>query len=306
VRIHAFFVLAAATSSLASAAEPIHLAPSTPWDIDYAENSCRLIRHFGQGDDATTLSMESQAPNALDMLIISERVATSDEEGWARLLPLQSKVMTGMTAHATDKTAIPVMLFANVELMSDDEIAAEKKRQAERSAHPIIRAPAISLAEQAGLKARRQAFAAGTTAIQVIPHFNRSIILDTGSLGEPIKMFDQCSRDSLRDWGVDPDVEDKIVRPVWAPNVAAWFSPKDYPRNMLLDRKESVVRVRVLVDATGHVTKCTSLSHFQEPDFNNITCAKFTERAHFEPAELADGTKVPSYYVNSVVWRLAQ
>jgi outer membrane biosynthesis protein TonB len=193
-----------------------------------------------------------------------------------------------------------------VSLLSDDALAAQEKRQADRKAHPEIRPPAVSLAEQAVRRAERQLFAANTTAIQVYPHPNHSVILDTGSLGEAIKEFDQCSRDSLRDWGVDPDVEDKIVRPVWAPNPAAWFSPKDYPRNMLLNRKESVVKVRVLVDATGHVTKCTSLSHFNEPDFNKITCDRFTQRARFEPAELADGTKVPSYYVNNVVFRLAQ
>jgi outer membrane biosynthesis protein TonB len=132
------------------------------------------------------------------------------------------------------------------------------------------------------------------------------VILETGSVGEPIKAFDKCSRDSLRDWGVDPDVEDTIVRPVWAPKPAAWFSPADYPQKMIRNLEESVVKVRVLVDATGHVTKCTSLSHFNEPEFNKITCDRFTSRAHFEPAELADGTKVPSYYVTNVIFRIAQ
>ena len=75
---------------------------------------------------------------------------------------------------------------------------------------------------------------------------------------------------------------------------------------MLAMRQESVVKVRVLVDATGHVTKCTTVSHFNEPEFGKITCAKFTARARFEPAELADGTKVPSYYVNNIIWRIAQ
>jgi protein TonB len=74
---------------------------------------------------------------------------------------------------------------------------------------------------------------------------------------------------------------------------------------MLVLSRESVVKVRVLVDATGHVTKCTSLSHFNAPEFNKITCEKFSARARFEPAELADGTKVPSYYVNKVHFRIA-
>ena len=48
-------------------------------------------------------------------------------------------------------------------------------------------------------------------------------------MGEAIKAFDKCSRDSLRDWGVDPDVDDKIVRRPWSPNILKWFSADDYP-----------------------------------------------------------------------------
>ena len=69
--------------------------------------------------------------------------------------------------------------------------------------------------------------------------------------------------------------------------------------------QESIVKVRLLVDATGRVTRCTSLSHFKEVAFNKITCDKFMARAHFEPAELADGTNVPSYYVNKINFKIA-
>ena len=105
-------------------------------------------------------------------------------------------------------------------------------------------------------------------------------------------------------WGVDPDIEDKIVRRVWAPDVARWFSPRDYPIGMERERKEFEVRVRLLVDASGNVSKCTSLSHYEEPDFNRIVCDAFMKRAKFQPAEAADGTRVPSYYINQVVFQL--
>jgi hypothetical protein len=307
VRIQAFIAAVATMPSLANAAAvPVHLAPSSPWAVDYAENSCRLIRHFGEGEDKTILALESEAPGSLDMMIVSKRVDTFAEQAWARFLPLQSKLMDGMTARSTDKRTVPVLLFSNVELLTDDSLAAEEKRQTALKAHRKIRPPAVSLTERAERKADRQTFAAGTTAIELYPSRNHPVILDTGSLGEPIKIFDRCSRDSLRDWGVDPDVDDKIVRPVWAPDPAAWFDSADYPRRLVVAGEESVVKVRVLVDATGHVTKCTSLSHFEESEFNKITCDKFTSRAHFEPAELADGTKVPSYYVTKVIFRIAQ
>ena len=305
MRIRAFVAAAALVPSLANAAEPIRIAPSSPWVVDYAENSCRLIRHFGQGKASVIFALESEAPGALDMLISGKPLATSLQEVPAKFVPLQTKPMLGEGGRSTDNGDPLVLWSKNVRLLPDDAIAAEEKRDAERKGHPRIRPPAVSLAEQAERKAQRQAFAASTTAIEIDARRSRPVILETGSLGAAVKMFDQCSRNSLRDWGVDPDVEDRIVRRVWAPNPSAWFSPNDYPRDMIARGQESVVKVRVLVDATGHVTKCTTVSHFREPEFNKITCDRFTARAHFEPAELADGTKVPSYFVNKVIFRIA-
>lgn len=307
MRVRAFVAaLAFLVPSLANAATPLHLAPSTPWVLDYAENSCRLIRHFGQGKDEVIFALESEAPGALDMMVVGRPMATILQEVPARFLPLQVKPLMGKPAVSTDKHE-PVVLWSSANRLLPDAVAAAvEAKDAARKAHPQIRPPAVSLAEQAERRAQSQAFVAGTTAIEVDARASRHVILDTGSLGEPIKAFNQCGRDSLRDWGVDPDLEDKIVRPVWAPNPSAWFSPADYPRDMLRTGEESVVKVRVLVDATGRVTKCTTVSHFKEPEFNKITCDKFTARAHFEPAELADGTKVPSYYVNKVIFRMAR
>ncbi|MFL6764399.1 MAG: energy transducer TonB [Sphingomicrobium sp.] len=303
MRIQAFMAAVAVVPSLASAATPLQLAPATPWVLDYATNSCRLIRHFGQGKDATVFALESEAPGALDMLVAGKPTVSSMYQVPAKFLPLQTKPMLGFPARSTDN-GDPLVLWSWVTLLPDDAAAAEAKRLQDRVAHPEIRPPAVSLAEQAAKKAQRQAFATNTTAIEIDGRVGRPVILETGPLGEPIKAFDQCSRNSLRDWGVDPDLEDKIVRPVWAPKPWAWFNSSDYPKDMILRYEESVVKVRLLVDATGRVTKCTSISHFKEPAFNKITCDKFTERAHFEPAELADGTKVPSYYVNKIVFRL--
>jgi hypothetical protein len=306
MRIKAFVAAVAIIPSLASAAIPLRLAPSSPWVLDYGENSCRLIRHFGEGRDKVIFALESEAPGALDMLIVGRPLATSLEQVPAKFLPLQTKPMLGFPAQSTDNGDPLALWSSTVQLLPDDAAAARAKRMAERDAHPEIRPPAVSLAEQASRNAQRQAFAADTTAIEIDARKSRPVILETGSLGEPIKMFDQCSRDSLRDWGVDPDVEEKIVRPAWAPDPRRWFSSSDYPRDMLVRGQESDVKVRVLIDAAGRVTKCTSLSHFKEAEFNKITCAKFSARARFQPAELADGTKVPSYYVNKIIFRMAR
>jgi hypothetical protein len=304
MRIRSFFASVALVPSLANAAgTPVHLAPSAPWAIDYAENSCRLVRHFGEGADETTLAFESEAPGALDMMIVGKPVATRDEMVFARFVPGQRGGIGGSPALATNQ-ATPALVFSHIVLMTDDEMAAEAKRSSEQRAHPHQRPPALSLAESASRNAEREAFTRSATSIEVLHQRDVQVVFDTGPLGDAFKVFDQCTRDSLRDWGLDPDVEDKIVRPVWTSNSAAWFSDRDYPREMVARNQESRVKVRLLVNAAGRVTKCTALSHFDQPEFNRITCAAFVARAHFEPAELSDGTKVPSYYLDEVVFIL--
>ena len=290
---------------LIAAAPPVRLQPSSPWVVDYGENSCRLIRNFGEAKTQTKLALESAAPGEMDMLVVGKPLQTYLEEVPARFLPVGGKTFEGRVAE-TVTNHDPAILWSNIRMLPDSVYDQLEKERAERRANPSVRPPALDLVEQESRKAQRQQFAAASTELEILTRKGRSVILETGSLGNALKVFDQCGRDSLKDWGVDPAVEDKIVRPVWALNATGWLSGNDYPREMLTQGKESDVSVRLLIDATGKVTKCTSLSHFTEKEFNRITCDLIVKRARFAPAELADGTKVPSYITRHVRFQIAR
>lgn len=303
MRTNSTIVLLAALPLLVAASpQPVRLPPSTPWVLDYAENSCKLSRAFGKDTDKTVLTFESTAPGELSSVAFGRSLKTGSTEIPARFLPVQDKAFKGEPELTTTKQ--PAVLWSGISLSPAALIERDKQREEWRKAHPGIRPPPADLNERDEARAARHAFAAAVTELEIDARRGRPVILETGSLGEAIKMFDQCSRDSLRDWGVDPDVEDKIVSRAWAPDAGRWFSADDYPQAMWAQGKESEVRVRLLVDATGKASKCTSLSHFNEPDFNRTVCAIFMKRARFAPAELADGTKVPSYYINRVVFKM--
>jgi len=303
MRFSAFLSCAAVAPLLMAAGQPVRLQASTPWVVDYAENSCRLIRTFGQGDDKIVLGLESESPDEVDMLVAGKPLDSSSAEVPARFLPVQGKPMKGRTVQTAVKRD-PAILWSRVRLLPDDLAEKIENRLEERRSIPGVRPPPLDLAEEAQTKAKRQEFASKATQLEITARRNRPVILETGSLGGAITAFDKCGRDSLRDWGVDPDLEDKIVRPVWAPDSSKWFTASDYPPAMIVSGEESVVKVRLLVDASGKPTKCISLSHFKERAFNDAVCGTFMKRAHFEPAELADGTKVPSFYTNIVVFGL--
>jgi hypothetical protein len=305
MRIANVFCCVAIAPLLIGAAQPVRLQPSSGWVLDLAENSCRLVRHFGQGRDETVLGFEMEAPGQMDMLVAGQPLSTDRDEVSARFLPVQTDPIKGEVAR-TSEGSNPAILWTTVQMLPADVIRRNLQKAKERGTHPAVRPPPLDLAEEAADRAAHQDFAAHATELEIAVSARRPVILETGPLGDPIKAIDQCARESLRDWGVDPDLEDKIVRPVWAPNPAAWFTPDDYPKGMLTEGQQSVVKVRLLVDATGRVTHCTSLSHFKPPEFGQVVCDKFMSRAHFEPAELADGTKVPSYYVNRIVFRMEE
>ena len=155
MRTQALLAALALLPSVASAAPPIHLAPSSPWVVDYAENSCRLIRRFGEAKDMTTLAFESEAPGFLDMLIIGKPLVNDLDEVPVNFVPTASEPMRGTSVQTVDK-GLPSILINRVRLLPPAAIAVEKMRDAERKAHPGVRPPAVSLAEQAERRAQRQ------------------------------------------------------------------------------------------------------------------------------------------------------
>lgn len=295
---------AALAPMLIAAAHPTRLQPSAPWDVDYAANSCRLIRTFSEGRTEIKLVFESTAPGEMDMLAVGNPLRTFDERVPARFLPVESKPFDGTIA-ASASTGTPAVLWSGLVMLPPATVAKYEQQREQRKHNPAVRPPPVSLAEQASLRNQRQEFATAAAEIEIQTSKDHPVILETGSLGPAIAAFDKCSRDSLKDWGVDPDVDDKIVRSVWAVNPTQWLFSSDYPTDMVARGKESQVAVRLLVDASGKVTKCTSLSHYDEPEFNRITCESITKRARFEPAELADGTKVASYYTRRIIFQIA-
>jgi hypothetical protein len=291
------------TPLLIAASQPVRLRPSSPWDVDYAANSCRLIRNFGTGKTLTKLAFESSTPADMDMMAIGEPIFSHSDMVPARFLPTTSKNFDGKVVKTTD--GAPAILWPGVEFLPDEAIADEAEQDHGKD-HPGVRPPGHSLAEQAVRKALHQSFASATSELEIQTSWNRPVILETGSMGEAVRALDKCSEDSLKDWGVDPKLEAQIVRPVFALNPTHWISSDDYPLSLSMNGEESSVLIRLLIDAQGGITKCTAVTHYNEAEFNRITCDLVGRRAKFLPAQLADGTKVPSYYAQRVIFRIAR
>lgn len=288
---------------LVGASAPVHIQPSSKWVLDYANDSCRLIRQFGEGATVTKLAFQGVSPDEMTMLVIGGTLRPSQGDGEikARLLPGADEPFTGAAAQS-EGGAKGAAFWTSIPLTPDWK--GDRKSSNGQYLRDNANRKNIDLVQLEAARAKRSALALSTTGVSIIPASGREMVLETGSMGKAIAMFDECERDLLREWGVDPAVQDKIVKPVWTRSALAWFSSNDYPSSALFRNEESTVNVRLAVDNSGKVTKCASVSAYAAPEFNKVVCNVYLTRARFSPAELADGTKVASYFSQSITFKI--
>ena len=307
MRLESIIACIALSPLLIGAAEPLRLQPSTPWGVDYADSSCRLVRTFGQGNDQTQFVLESIAPGEMSMTAIgnplrADMSPVGDTRIDARFVPGQDNWFFVIAAKS-EQGGPPAGLWTHVPLKPILNTNGVKVVSVVRN-KSTERPPPIDLSKRATELADRQAFAAKISELEIQTRRGHPFFLETGSLSDPLKVFDQCMRDLIRSWGVDPDVQDRIVRPAWIADIGALLSSTVFPESALRKGEESVVTFRLLIDATGKVVKCESFSPYNAPEYNTAACGAL-KRGRFAPAELADGSKVPSYYANTVRYKIA-
>lgn len=306
MRLQSLFAVVALAPSLIGASQPLRLQPSSQWVVDHADNSCRLVRIFGQGPDQTRLILKSIGPGDVTMTAAGNPLKTFlDAKIATRFLPARTDPFEGTEHRTTDDK--PMVLWTSVPVVNFDPLHPPKMSSSVKD-KPLTpsgtRPQPIDLPERNATLSARNALLAATTEMEVKPSGHSPVILELGPLDAPAASLDRCDRDLIRDEGLDPDVQEQIVRPVWTPDFARWIGPESYPLEALNRHQESSVSARLIVDAAGYVTRCVSLTPFSTPAFNQATCDTLN-KAHFEPAELQNGKKVPSYRLVSIMFRIA-
>jgi hypothetical protein len=278
----------------AAAKEPVRLSPLTPWNLHYGENSCRLGRTFGDKAKPTTLVLERASPGSpMSLLVFGDAVKARQDQrkATARFSPLQNVGFKDGTVLKTVERK-PAILWMFVNFLSDETLSEKIERRTER--------PTRDLAKESAERAELAANAAGITEVTVVEPGGRTVIFGTGKLGKVHAMMQECAREQLHSWGIDPALEDKIVRPAWSrTGVARLFSTNDYPHDAARAGEQATIQARLNIGSDGRVTKCTSLTLYKAPDFAKVVCDRL-QKARYEPAELADGTKVPSYNMATI------
>lgn len=284
-----FKLLASSVAALCSGSFPAIAAPkvtvlnaSSPWQVYYADDSCRMGRTFGAGDDQIELVMEKFSPaRELDVTVVGKA-----------LRPGSDLIVPFTAGFGSDA-------------------ATYKKAKAMNGTLGKERTPVLALGAFHILWPKRPALEAGASdidAVAKIRHFSltlnsRTFDLHFGPLKGVLAEMDKCTANLLAGWGLNPLQQASLVSPpVPVTNPEGWLRRGDYPADALRTGVSSMVFFRLMVGADGTPTSCHVQRGTMDASFQKVTCDLLMKRGRFHPARDESGGPVASYYVESVRW----
>lgn len=269
----AILALAAASFQPAQAMTPDKpvLEPSSPWQVDYAQNECRLLRDFGTGKDAITLRLaRASGFDSFDMIIAGAPIPR---------LPAKLDISFGLEPQNKTQTvegysmAVPGQPFRFIRWYD---------------ASPEF-LPAVT-----------------NTQIVTVRHADRFDIAMRWTDGKAaLKALEACHFDLLKSWGIDVAVLNTAkVRAQPIGNPARWVTNDDYPSTAQSAEQEGTVIFQLEIDAGGSVANCAIVKSSLVPALDRATCPLLRKRAQFAPALDKDNQPMVGFYVNRVRWQI--
>lgn len=279
----------------AGARDVLRLQPSTKWVLEYADENCRLIRSFGQGDQQISLVLDQFEPgDQFRVMLVGKplKVRSGTANGRLRFGPNEAESkFEAEAATLGEKPALLVLESQRLAPLTREEQAASDR--ANRRGDRFDPAP---------IGTAREAAATWLEVTRAVP---QDLVLVTGPMSQPMAALRKCSWDTVKHWGLDVEQQKTLTRKVSPKNrAAAWLNPSDYPASMVRGGYQGLVTVRMIVDSEGKPTSCHVQWSTQPKEFDAVVCGSTMTRARFEPALDAQGKPVPSFYVLTVRFQL--
>lgn len=273
-------ILAVAISSpqIAHAAkDTLRLKPSSKWIMRHEDDSCRLVRLFGEGDDKMMLVLTRFGPGSKFRMTVA-----------------------GKPVKTTYSTRPLKIQFGDYEAQQEiDYSVGTAGGLPALIAHRPVRISGPTKGKKQKRITKKQYAAAEYMRIRV--GGKRPVHLETGSLAGPFDAMNTCVKKMMTDWGIDigkHKTRSEKVRPIGKPE--DWVRSKDYPLEMLNKRQPGLVHFRLSVDENGKATACHIQQATRPQGFDDAVCEGLIKRSSFTPALDADGKPMASYWRSQV------
>lgn len=281
-------------------AETITLSPAGAWNMDYAEDSCRLARVFGEGEDRVAFYLERYGPgDRLHMLVAGKPLGKSSRS--------ETRVQFGIedTPYEYEPTLGDFGTFSPALIFS--------------GAYPSAQKAKIALTEKKGKDEYEEfvdprIFAHDVTEDQLAAiewvaferRGGRRLVLELPQFAQAMKALETCTEELVSHWNIDVEAHRSLTRlPIPENSPGSWLRAEDYPVGLLSKGAQGIVHFRLDVDATGKVTGCHIQRSTRPEGFDKVVCEKISQRAKFEPALDRGGKAIASFYRSTVRFMLA-
>jgi TonB family protein len=280
------------------AREVVRLPPVEPWNLHYADDSCRMARTFGTGKHQVILVLDQFEPGEwFRMMFVGKSVAARTGFGRSDL-----KVRFGPNEDASEDTFTTGTVGDNPALIVNGSVRLAPLTKVEQAAHdesvrrpPHIDPPPVGEAREAA-----------ATWLELSKALSHNLILETGSMAKPLAALRECAWETVKMWGLDIEQQKRLTRkPSPQRPSYEWIHASDYPPAMARGGFQGIVNFRIIVDEKGTPTSCNIQESTRPKEFDDAVCKAVMKRARFEPALDAQGKPVPSYWRQTVRFVLA-
>lgn len=275
--------------------EPLRLAASSKWHVDFAEDRCRLARTFGSDDQQVTVFFDRFGPGEyFRMTLIGKPLKASevDDKVLLQFGPKEQEQSISV-ARASMGDNRPALVTAGDMRIIASEKKTETPAKWETTWLPEEEKP-IDISRKAAVQ-----------YLRVGDQSKRPVILETGPLSQAFEVLDTCTNKLLTKWGIDVEKHRTLSRPAApATSPAKWVTTYDYPAKMLRLGEQGLVQFRLNVGADGKPTECHIQATTRSKEFDDVVCRALMKRAQFFPALEAQGIPIASYYQSAVLFRI--
>lgn len=274
--------------------DAIRLAPSSKWNVHFDDDSCRLARFFGEGDERTLFTLERYAPgDAFSMVVAGKplskgsRRGTSSVEFGSKFAESEREFTLGYVGDFK-----PALIFRSMSF--DPALSALDEAEEEAPELPDVFGQRNSPEDEGEI-----------TWIKIRNPRGKPVYLETGSLADPMKVMRNCTDDMMKNWGIDLAAHAEIAQlPQPKSEPGQWLLPRDYPTGLLARGYQGLVQVRLSVDPNGSPSACHIQKSTRPAEFDKAVCKGLMRRARFEPAVTKTGQPIASFWRTSVRFQI--
>lgn len=280
--------------ALALAAKPTHaeavvLEPTSPWNVDFGEKSCRVTRFFGAADSRHVLVIHQYWPDRYFGLSL----AGPHYAGLGTQAEVSLRFFDGQAPIAVQPMTGTIEGFGSARFYRRIGIATED--QPPPGPQPVVtRFPTLDIE------------IAGKVAFVALSAADAEIRLTTGPLEDVFEVLNQCASDLAASWGLDVKRHRTATRlPKWVneERMARTFLDSAIPFARIPPGSRGTIRLRVIVDEAGKVGECAVI---EAPDIDLVErpLCRAMGKAQFEPALDAAAQPMRSFYATTITYEV--